>query len=142
MAKEQDFSKKAVIVVNKELEQWQILNTIAHISAYLGSQLGKNFGTSNFFVTRDDQNHPRNSQYAIIIVKAKSGQLQNLMARVRDSGLLYHGFIREMIETTDDDEITKILAEKNDEQIEYLGIGIFGPKDKVDALTKNYQLWR
>ena len=45
-------------------------------------------------------------------------------------------------ETTDDEEITKILASKNDSEIEYMGIGVFGPKAEVDALTKNYQLWR
>ncbi|HET7827402.1 MAG TPA: DUF2000 family protein [Candidatus Saccharimonadales bacterium] len=107
---EQDFSQKIVIVVNKELEQWQVLNTVAHICAYLGNKLAEKFGTGDNFITKDGQNHPRNSQYAIIILRAKPGQLSNLMAKVRDSGLLYHGFIREMIETTDDREIEKILA--------------------------------
>ena len=138
----QDFSKKAVIVVSKELEQWQVLNAVAHISAYIGNQLKNSFGTGENFVTKDGYNHPRNSQYAIITLRAKPGQLPNLMSKVRESGLLYHGFIREMIETTDDSEIVKTLAGKPDEEIEYLGVGIFGPKDKVDALTKNYQLWR
>ncbi|HZP55859.1 MAG TPA: DUF2000 domain-containing protein [Candidatus Saccharimonadales bacterium] len=138
----QDFERKIVIVVNKELEQWQVLNTVAHISAYIGHRLGKDFDTDEYFVTNDGKNHPRNSQYAIIVLKAKPGQMENLMAKVRESKLLYHGFIREMIDTTDDEEITKILAAKNDAEIEYLGIGIFGPKAEVDALTKNYQLWK
>lgn len=138
----QDFSKKIVIVVNRELEQWQVLNTVAHIAVYIGYKLGGDFGTGENFVTKDKIKHPRNSQYAIIVLKAKPGQLPNLMAKVRQSKLLYHGFIREMIETTDDAEITKILNNKNDAEIEYLGIGIFGPKGEVDSLTKNYQLWR
>lgn len=139
----QDFSKKAVVVVNKELEQWQVLNTVAHIAAYIGHKLEDSFGTAgDNFVTKDGLKHPRNSQYAIVVVRAKPGQMPNLMTKVRDSGLLYHGFIREMIETTDDEEIIKILAGKNDNEIEYLGIGVFGPKEEVDALTKSYQLWR
>jgi len=138
----QDFGQKMAIVLNKELEQWQVLNTVAHISAYLGNKLGDSFGTGDNFVTRDGVNHPRNSQYAIIALRAKPLQLPNLMAKVRESGLLYHGFIREMIETTDDAEITEILSGKPDSEIEYLGIGIFGPKDQVEALTKNYQLWK
>jgi hypothetical protein len=139
---EQDFSRKAVIVVNKELEQWQVLNTVAHISAYLGHKLGDNFGTGENFTTKDAVDYPRNSQYAIIILRAKPGQLTNLMAKVRESGLLYHGFIREMINTTDDEEIEKVLASKNHSDIEYLGVGIFGPKAQADALTKNFQVWR
>lgn len=142
MAKTQDFNQKAVIVLNKELEQWQVLNAVAHISAYLGNKLAQDFGTGENFVTSDGVNHPRNSQYAIIVLRAKPGQLPNLMAKIRESGLLYHGFIKEMIETTDDEEIEKIMASKTDSEIEYLGIGVFGPKDRVDALTKNYQLWR
>jgi hypothetical protein len=142
MSKIQDFSKKIVIVVNKELEQWQVLNTVAHISAYIGHKLENEFGTDEFFVTKDSINHPRNSQFAIVVVRARPGQLPNLMAKVRESGLLYHGFIKEMIETTDDSEIVEILSSAPDSEVEYLGIGIFGSKEKVDALTKNYQLWR
>lgn len=142
MSNEQDFGQRVVIVVNKELEQWEVLNTVAHISAYIGHKLEDKFDTGENFVTKDGINHPRNTQYAIIVLRAKPGQLTNLMAKALDSGLLYHGFIREMIETTDDAEITKILATKPDSEIEYLGVGVFGPKEKVETLTKNYQLWR
>lgn len=138
----QDFSKKIVIVVNKELEQWQVLNTVAHISAYIGHQLGGDFGTAEFFVTKDDKKHPRNSQYPIIILRAKPLQLPNLMTKVRQSGLVYQGFIKEMIDTTDDEEIASIVKNKDDSAVEYFGIGVFGPKQSVDSLTKNYQVWR
>jgi hypothetical protein len=137
----QDFAKKIVIVVNKELAQWQVLNTIAHTSAYLGHKLGVEFGTGESFITADQVNHPRNSQYPIIILKAKPLQLPKLMSKVRASGLLYHGFIREMIETTDDQQIEKILYAKQDTDIEYLGIAIYGPIEEIDKLTKSYQLW-
>jgi len=142
VSNEQDFDNKIAIVVSKELEQWQVLNTVAHISAFFGHKLEDKFDTGEFFITKDGVNHPRNTQYAIIVLRAKPGQLPNLMAQVRGSGLLYHGFIREMIDTTNDDEITKILADKTDSEVEYLGIGVFGPKDQVDSLTKKYQLWR
>jgi hypothetical protein len=142
MTKQQDFTRKIAIVVNKELEQWQVLNTVAHVSAYIGHKLEDDFDTAENFVTSDGNNHPRNSQYAIIILRAKPGQLPNFMSKARESGLLYHGFIKEMIETTDDDEITKILADKNDSEVEYLGIGVFGSKEQVETLTRNYQLWR
>lgn len=136
----QDFSKKIVIVVNKNLENWQVLNTVAHISAYLGNRLKADFDTGEFFKTKDGQNHPRNTQYAVVVLRAKPGQLPNLMTKVREAGLLYHGFIREMIETTNDNEITSVLSSKNDSEVEYLGIGIFGSKTDVEALTRNYQL--
>ncbi|MCA9385208.1 lysine--tRNA ligase [Candidatus Dojkabacteria bacterium] len=137
---EQDFSQKFVIVVNKELEAWQHANTIGHISAYLGNTLSETFATGDSFATKDGKTHPRNSQFPIVVLGAKPGQMSNLMEKVRESGLHYHGFIREMIETTDDAEITKILSQKSDSEIEYLGIGIFGKNDDVDGLTKKFSL--
>lgn len=138
----QDFTRKMVIVVNRELPSWQVLNTVAHISAYLGNKMETSFDTGTAFMTKDGKEHPRNSQYPIIVLSAKPGQMVNLMTKVRNSGLLYLGFIREMIETTDDNEIVQALSLKSDAQIEYLGIGIFGGNEKVDAITKNYSLWK
>jgi hypothetical protein len=138
----QDFSKKIVIVVREDLPSWQVLNTVAHISAYLGNRIKESFDTGEFFITKDSRTHPRNSQYAIVVLSAKPSQLVNLISEVRSSGITYLGFIKEMIETTDDSEIEKILAEKEDTDIEYLGIGIFGESDKVKALTKKFSLWK
>jgi hypothetical protein len=142
MQRQQDFTKKLVIVIDKTLEQWQVLNTVAHISAFIGHKLGNDFDTGEFFETQDAFLHPRNSQYPIILLRAKPTQLSNLMAKVRETKFIYHGFIKEMIETTDDLEIIEMLSSKNDSEIEYLGIGIFGEIDKVNALTKNYQTWK
>lgn len=100
------------------------------------------FDTGQFFSAGDGTSYPRNTQYPIVALRAKGGQLSTLLERASASGLLYHAFIREMIETTDDDEISKLLAAKAKDQIELLGIGIFGPTDEVSALTKSYQLWK
>ncbi len=138
----QDFSRKMVIVVNKELPAWQVLNTIGHISAFLGNKMDGAFDTGESFDSKDGTSHPRNTQYPIIVLSGKVGQLTDLAAKARTSGLLYHGFIREMIETTDDWKIEEILSKKNEEDVEYLGVGVFGTNEEVEALTKNYSLWK
>jgi hypothetical protein len=138
----QDFSKKIVIVVREDMPSWQTLNTVAHISAYLGNRIKEGFDTGEFFVTRNGQNHPRNSQYAIVVLSAKASQLPTFIQEVRNSGLPYLGFIREMIETTNDHEIEQLLADKDDKDIEYLGVGIFGEIDQTKALTKKFSLWK
>lgn len=137
----QDFENRIAIVVNRELENWQIANAVGHISAYLGNQLEKKFGTGENFVTKDGKNHPRNSQYPIVILSAKPGQMTNFMEKVRESGLLYHGFIREMIDTTNDQEIVDILANKDDSELEYLGVGVFGDNETLKKLTNKFKLW-
>jgi len=105
------------------LEDWQAMNVVAHISAYLGNRMKEPFDTGDFFRTKDGKSHPRNSQFPIVLLSAKARQLTELIASLRKSELLYHGFIREMIETSDDEEISDILANELDEDIQYLGVG-------------------
>ena len=109
----QDFAQKIAIVVREDIPSWQVMNAIAHVSGYLGNKI-PTFLTDENFVTQDNTNHPRNSQYAIIVLKNTEKGLRRFMQRVRSSGLLYHGFIREMIETTDDGEIQSLLHNKRD----------------------------
>lgn len=138
---QQDFNNRIAIVVRQDLPSWQAMNTVAHISGYLGNKI-ENFLSDENFVTQDGAAHPRNSQYAIVILRAERGAFSRLMRRVREGGLMYHGFIREMIETTDDTEIQNILSTKQDSDIEYFGIGVFGSNEKVKELTQGYSLWK
>ena len=139
---QQDFTKKIVIVLNRELENWQALNSVAHIAAYLGNKMKERFDTGEYFTTKDKIQYPRNSQYPIIILSAKPGQLPNLFHKVKNSGLLFHVFIQEMIDTTDDNSISTVVSQKTEAQMKYLGVGIFGENDSVTAITKNYSLWK
>ncbi len=139
---EQDFSKKVVIVVRKDLPQWQILNAVAHISAYAGNVMKTSFSTGEFFITKDEINYPRNSQYPIIILVATHIDLQKLLPSIRVSQLPYLCFFQEMIETNDDSEIQEILMTKEAKDLEYLGIGIFGEKEKVSELTNKFSLYK
>ena len=138
----QDFSKKIAIILNKDIEQWQVMNALAQMSAYIGNKIKEGFSTGENFVTKDDVQYPRNSQYPIITLGAEYKEIISLVKKVRESGLLFHVFIREMIETTDDEKIIKILSEKEEGKVEYLGVGIFGEKEKVTALTQNLKLWK
>ncbi len=138
----QDFLKKVAIVVRKDLPQWQVLNAIAHTSAYAGNVMNTSFGTGDFFITKDKVAYPRNSQYPFIILTATHKDLQALLPVVRVARLPYLCFFREMIETNDDSEIEKILMAKEAKDLEYLGIGIFGEKEKVSELTKKFSLYK
>jgi hypothetical protein len=139
---QQDFSKRMIIVVRKDLQGWQIANTIAHVAAYLGNTLKDTFGTGEFFITKDDSKYPRNSQFPIIIKRANSSeQLKNLLGKAKSCKATCHGFIREMIDHTSDAELQDSLALKNDSEVELLGVGVFGADAEVAALTKKFGLW-
>jgi len=137
----QDFTQKLVVVINPDLPAWQVMNTSAHIAAFLGNKMSADFDTGKYFTTKDGANLPRNTQYPIVTLTASPSQLKHLMAEVRKTNLLYIGYVPEMMVTTDDKKLAGLLAAKDDFEIDYAGIGLFGPKNEVDALTQKYPLW-
>lgn len=142
MNKIQDFSKKIVIVVRKDLESWQVLNTVAHVSAYFGNQLKDNFDTGVSFVSKDNTHHPRNTQYAIVVLSAEEKDLYPLAQEIKKRGLMTINFVRAMIETTDDQELERVISEKSDSDLDYLGIGVFGEKNVLKEITGKFKLWK
>lgn len=139
---EQDFNRKITICVRKDLPEWQVLNTVAHISGYLSNKMGKSFATGDFFTTADGINIPRNSQYGMVILEATEQKLKNLLTKASTSDVRVMPYIRQMIDHGDDSELEKEIAQLQFSELEYLGVGLFGNKDAVQALTKNYRLWR
>ncbi len=138
----QDFSKRISIAIDSALPNWQVLNVVAHISAYFGNQLGANFGTGKYFESQDGILFPRNSQYPIIALSANAQQLPIFAQSVREAqDVQAMFFIREMIETTDDQEIVELLSHKSNQDVELLGVGIFGENQRVKELTKAFKLW-
>lgn len=138
----QDFSRRISIVVNKQLETWQALNAIAHISANFGDYLGENFATDKAFVTSDQKQIPRNTQYPIIIFESNFERLQEFAQEsfnFENVETMY--FIREMIETSNDNEIAKIVGFKNLAEIEFLGVGLFGENAVLKSHTSQFKLW-
>ena len=139
---QQDFSKRFAIVLRSDLEPWQIMNTACHIAAKLGKEVER-FDTGPRFITKEGFSIPRNSQYPIIVFRAKnSGELRSLLVEVWDAQLPYLAFVREMIETTNDEELQEILVNKTEEELEYFGVGTFGDDDTVKRLTKKFSLWK
>ena len=141
--KKQDFSKRIVAVVNKELEPWQVANTVGHMSAYQGHRMAKGeFDSGEFFITKDGEQLPRNSQYPILIKRADHKELHKLLRKAKEAHIRVHVFIREMIETTNDQKIVESLKGKSIDEVDIYGVALFGDNDAVNALTKHFQLWK
>lgn len=140
--RQQDFTRKMVIAVREDVASWQLTNTVAHIAAYLGNKLPETFDTGDHFISADDHPFPRNSQYAIVTLKATATDLSELLPKLRDQKLLWIAYVQEMIDFIDDDELAEALKKVASHEMNVLGIGIFGTKDELKALTGHLKLWK
>ncbi len=139
--KKQDFTRRIVILVNRELPTWKVLNTVGHISAHFGYHLGEKFRTQPYFKTLDGTEIPRNSQYPIIILSGSTEAIEKFSKEIESEDLEKMFFIPEMIETTDDENIEALLSLKTKKELEYLGIGLFGENEKIKKLTQGFKLY-
>ncbi len=136
--------KVAVVVVNKSLglKGWEELNTVAHLSASFGARKGKQLFYQEEIETKDGASIALNIQHAILIKESKSNEaILNLISNSREKGLVVTEFTREMLSTTDDKKVIAITKEKNQRDVEYLGVLVFGDKNTVDTLTSDFSLF-
>lgn len=137
----QDFSRKISIVVNKNLAPWQVLNVVANIAAHFGHFLKENYCTGEFFTTKDGISIPRNTQYPTIIFSANREQLNDFVKKIAKENVEKMYSVKEMIETSDDNEIQKSLGQKKFDEVDFLGVGIFGDNPVLKNLTSGLKLW-
>lgn len=134
----------AVAVINKgaKMESWQEMNAIAHLNAAFGARVGKKLLYQDEISTKDNDKIKLNIQHAIMIKSGdSSGQLQKLSDAGKKAGLQVAEFTREMIETTDDKKVIEMTKAKNKDEVEYLGLLVFGKKADVEKLTKGFELF-
>ncbi len=135
----------AIAVVNTGvgLVKWQEMNTVAHLTAAFGARVGKGeLMTKNTITSKDSQEINLNIKNAILIKNTDSvEELRALVVDAKKAGLEVDEFTREMLETTNDKKITEITASKNFDEIEYLGVLVYGPKESVDKLTSEFSLF-
>jgi len=138
----QDFSRRMTIAIREDVASWQLTNTVGHIAAYLGNKMTEPFDTGEFFVSKDGIRMPRNSQFPVVALKATKDGLKDVAFKLRSTKLSWIIYTQEMIDMADDEELAQVLSLIRSEEMNILGIGIFGPKDQLKGLTGNLRLWK
>jgi lysyl-tRNA synthetase class 2 len=137
-------TKIAVALVNKgaNMEKWQEMNTVAHLNAAFGARVGKSLLYQDEIHTKDNDKIKLNIQHAIMIKQiGSSDEIRSLITQSKKAKLEVAEFTREMIETTDDKKVIEITKGKNKDEVEYLGLLVFGKKAEVEKLTKSFELF-
>jgi len=142
LIKVQDKTKRMVLILSDELSGWQLTNTVAHLTAYLGSKIGKGLLSRPTFTTKDSKEIPANSQYPVISMSASPVQLQNLLIKIKEAGLPYLAYTQDMITFSDDEQLAEALKGQELSQLKIIGLGVFGENEKIKSLTNKFSLWK
>ncbi len=133
--------KVATVVLNKSanLEKWQELNTVGHLCAEFAGKYNGNLFYKDKIVTKDNENINLNIQHAILLKETESNSsLLDFIKISKENNFEIYVFTREMLNTTNDKKVESETKQKNLEDIEFLGVLVFGEKEKIDSLTKSF----
>ncbi len=130
----------AILWNHDGLEDWQKYNTIAHLAASFAAREGKKLLMLEHSHTQDGEIIPMNIQHAIVIKQTNDLQkLRQLKQLAEQAKLLVTVFTEEMQLTSDDVKVNQLHAQKQADEIKYLGVLVYGKRNLVEQLTAEFE---
>lgn len=134
-------NQKFVIIINEKISTGEAINTAAILSASICSKVADLIGHD--ITDKDDFTHSGITKYNVIVVKTTKNKLKTIIKSATEYKLItadftdiaqkhhnnYEGYANEL----------KLSDENN---INYLGIAIFGAQEDVNILTEKLSLFR
>lgn len=134
-----EFDTKIKVVLRDGLEAWQELN----ITAFLMSGIA---GTQNIigqpYVDKDGIQYLPMSQQPIMIHSASGEQMKELLQKAFAKDVVISIFTEELFGTYNDADNRAMVAQFKTEDLNLVGIAIFGKKNHVDRLLKGFAMHR
>jgi hypothetical protein len=135
--------RKIVAVLASDRETGVALNVLGHLSIALGAHAPDGLMGRPLLVDASGLGHRGIAKYPFIITKEKSHRIRTLLAAARTiPDLFVVDYPEIMLRTGHDDELAEQLGLQNENSIQYLGIILYGPTEKVNTLTSKLSLWR
>ncbi|MEZ8577446.1 DUF2000 domain-containing protein [Vibrio splendidus] len=134
--------KRFIAVLSKKMDLGRTLNVLGHLSVGLSNLLESEEACYVDYEDLDDNVHPNLSHYPFIVLKADNS---NKLRKVRDEafsrGIKFTDFTSSMIEggSAEQQQRTKEIKE---EDLEYLGVCLFGDTEILREFTKKFSLYK
>lgn len=136
--------KKLVAVLYKKLIPGVALNAVAHMALGLSGLVAKRGEIESLrlddYQDANGNHHPSISDYPFIILKAGTGQIKNLAIIAEKQNIPCVHFLKTMTIGTYEQQKQETLKLKEND-LEFLGICMFGDRKAINELTKKFSLW-
>ena len=135
---------KIVVVLNKKIPLAIALNACAHMTAALvaraDDQARRNMSFIDY-IDADGNAHPVSALSLVILSAKNAKQLRTARLEAIRAGLPIADFTETMTKGTFMEQTARTHATR-EEDLDYWGLCVFGPKQAVDPITQKFSLWR
>lgn len=133
--------KKITVVVADDLDAGIAMNTVGHLTTSIGSKASDIMGRENY-TDASGKIHTGVPRYPVIILKAGKEDIKELVEQARGKNVLMVDYPSEVYTTRTDDDLNEAISQKEESAIEYYGAALCGDREAVEALTKNFSLYK
>lgn len=134
---------KTVAVLSSKIPTSIALNVLGHLGLSIGTEARREDFGQHPIIDGSGIPHHGISKYPFIITRVKPSSIRKAIAQARlEPALTLCDYPKEMLETGHDDELVAALGAKQESELEYLGMVVFGPSALVDEITGRFSLWR
>ena len=134
---------KCVMIINEKLPRGLIANTSAVLALSIGDKIKGIVGED--VTDQDGQLHRGITQLSIPLLKGNSDSIRAICSRLLENGsedIFFVDFCDVAQTSKTYDEYRSKLNRTPADQLNYLGIAIYGPVEKVNRLTGSIGLLR
>ena len=135
------FENKLVAVMNKSVDPGKVMNALAHMCIGFGASLGRDALNLVNYQDKTNNVYPDISKMPFIILSANSNKINNLRKSAMHEDIQFSVFTDTMTVGTWEEQIAR-TKETAEEDINFMGIVLFGEWGKVTELTKKFSLWK
>jgi len=135
------FDNKIVAVMNKSVEPGVVMNALAHASIGLGSRISAEDLRLDTYVDKEGHAYQNISQMPFIILSGNSNKIRNLYEWAQAEKIKHAAFLDTMTGGTYLEQLERTKTHSID-ALNFYGIVLFGPWEKVSQATKKFSLWK
>jgi len=125
------YDKKVAIVIKNDLLDWQKLNVVSFLASSIAIRFPETHGQD--FVTADDVKFLPFLKHPILVYKAETAEkLQRAFQRSKDRELAIGIYTKSLFDTKSGEENVLEIAKYRADDLNLIGIIIYGDNKKVD----------
>lgn len=132
------FDTKVALIVRNDLATWQRLNVAAFLASGIASCAPDTVGQP--YRDANGVEYGRTLVQPVLIFEAELAQLQTVHAKALARELTIIPYVFPMFSTGNDEDNRAVFLAEDPNAINWVGLGLRGPKNAIDKVIKGLKL--